>query len=198
MIRPDPDLGGGPPDTHPPDTGSRRVVLVSGLSGAGKASILHALEDLGYDTVDNLPLGLLDAVARRADRDIAIGIDARTRGFDAEQILTTLAGLRRDPALLPELIFVWADEATLLRRYTETRRRHPLAPRGRVSIGIEIEQEITARLRESANLVLDTSDLTLAGLRRLVEEHFGPPGDVNDARMAVSLISFAYAKGLPR
>ena len=180
------------------DTGPRRVVLVTGLSGAGNASILHTLEDLGYDAVDNLPLGLLEDVAKRADRDIAIGIDARTRGFDAEQVLTTLATLRRDSALLPELVFVWADEGTLLRRYTETRRRHPLAPRGRVAIGIEIEQEITARLRESANLILDTSDLPLAGLRRLVEDHFGAPGDANDARMVVSLISFAYAKGLPR
>ena len=181
-----------------PDTGPRRVVLVTGLSGAGKASILHTLEDLGYDAMDNLPLGLLEDVAKRADRDIAIGIDARTRGFDAELVLTTLATLRRDSALLPELVFVWADEATLLRRYTETRRRHPLSPHGRVAIGIEIEQEITARLRESANLILDTSDLPLAGLRRLVEDHFGSPRDANDARMVVSLISFAYGKGLPR
>ena len=75
-----------------------------------------------------------------------IGVDARTRGFNADLVLDTLANLRRNPALLPELVFAWADEATLLRRYTETRRRHPLAPRGRVTEGIEIEQEITAPL----------------------------------------------------
>jgi UPF0042 nucleotide-binding protein len=103
----------------------------------------------------------VEDLAARADRDIAIGIDARTRGFNADQVLDTLANLRRNPALLPELVFVWADEATLLRRYTETRRRHPLAPRGRVTEGIEIEQDITAPLRESANLVIDTSDLPL-------------------------------------
>ncbi|MSP02940.1 MAG: RNase adapter RapZ [Acetobacteraceae bacterium] len=181
-----------------PDTGPRRVVLVTGLSGSGKASILHALEDVGYDAVDNLPIGLLEDVATRADRDIAIGIDARTRGFDAELILATLASMRRNAALLPELVFVWADEATLLGRYTETRRRHPMAPRGRVATGIEIEQEMTARLRDTANLIIDTSDLPLAGLRRLIEDHFGPRGDENDARMVVLLISFAYAKGLPR
>jgi UPF0042 nucleotide-binding protein len=185
----------GPPF---PDTGRRRIVVVTGLSGGGKASILHALEDVGYDAVDNPPLGLLEDLASRADRDIAIGVDARTRGFNAEQVLDTLANLRRNPALLPELVFVWADEATLLRRYTETRRRHPLAPRGRVTVGIEIEQEITARLREAANLIIDTSDLPLARLRELIERRFGPRGDDNDTRMVVSLISFAYAKGLPK
>jgi UPF0042 nucleotide-binding protein len=172
--------------------------VVTGLSGGGKASILHALEDVGYDAMDNLPLGLLENLATRADRDIAIGIDARTRGFDADLVLETLDGLRRNPALLPELIFAWADEATLLRRYTETRRRHPLAPQGRVAEGIEIEVEMTARLREAADLIVDTSDLPLARLRRLIERRFGPPGDKNDARMAVTLMSFAFAKGLPK
>ena len=180
------------------DTGPRRIVMVTGLSGGGKASILHALEDVGYDAVDNLPLGLVEDLATRADRDIAIGVDARTRGFNQELVLDTIANLRRNPALLPELVFVWADEATLLRRYTETRRRHPLAPRDRVTEGIEIEQEMTARLRESANLIIDTSDLPLARLRHLIERHFGRRGDENDAHMVVSLISFAYAKGLPK
>ncbi len=179
------------------DTGRRRIVVVTGLSGGGKASILHALEDAGYDAVDNPPLGLVEDLAIHADRDIAIGVDTRTRGFNADQVLVTLANLRRNPALLPELVFAWADEVTLLRRYTETRRRHPLAPRGRVTEGIEIEQEITARLRETANLIIDTSDLPLASLRQLIERHFGPRGE-NDARMVVSLISFAYGKGLPR
>jgi UPF0042 nucleotide-binding protein len=186
------------PDTPVLDTGQRRIVVVTGLSGGGKASILHALEDVGYDAVDNLPLGLVRDVASRTDRDIAIGIDARTRGFNADLVLEMLATLRRNPALLPELVFVWADEATLLRRYTETRRRHPLAPRGRVAEGIEIEQEITARLREAANLIIDTSDLPLARLRQLIERHFGPRGNENDTCMVVSLISFAYAKGLPK
>ena len=123
------------PSSEPPliDTGPRRIVMVTGLSGGGKASILHTLEDAGYDTVDNLPLGLVEDLASRADRDIAIGVDARTRGFHAELVLDTLANLRRNPALLPELVYAWADEVTLLRRYTETRRRHPLAPHDHAS-----------------------------------------------------------------
>ena len=185
-------------DTPHPDNGPRRIVVVTGLSGGGKASILHALEDVGYDAVDNLPLGLVEELATHADRDIAIGVDARTRGFNSDLVLGTLANLRRNPALLPELVFAWADEVTLLRRYTETRRRHPLAPHGRVVDGIEIEQELTAPLRESANLIIDTSELPLARLRQLIEQRFGPRGDKSDARMVVSLISFAYAKGVPK
>src|SRR5579862_10061829 len=99
---------------------SRRIVIVTGLSGGGKASILHALEDAGYDTVDNPPLDMLEDLATRADRDIAIGIHSRGRDFDAELVLDKLTNLRRNPALLLELVFAWADEATLLRRYTET------------------------------------------------------------------------------
>ena len=181
-----------------PDTGPRRIVVVTGLSGGGKASVLHTLEDAGYDAVDNPPLGLLEDLATRADRDIAIGVDARTRGFNAELVLDTLTLLRRNPALRAELVFVWADEETLLRRYTETRRRHPMVTSGRVAEGIEVEQEITASLREAADLVIDTSNLPLARLRHMIERRFGPAGGENGARMAVSLVSFSYAKGLPK
>jgi UPF0042 nucleotide-binding protein len=184
-------------DTPISDTGPRRIVLVTGLSGGGKASVLHALEDLGYDAVDNPPVELVRDLATRAARDTAICVDARTRGFDVDHVIDTLVTLRRNPALLPELVFVWADEATLLRRFTETRRRHPLAPRGRVAEGIEIEQQTTARLREFASLTIDTSHLPLARLRDRIERHFSRRGEENDARMMISLISFAYAKGIP-
>ena len=113
-----------------------RVVLVTGLSGGGKASVLRALEDLGYEAVDNPPLRMLEEMVTRSERRLAIGVDARTRGFDAALVLQALHRLRANPALRPELVYAWADETTLLRRYTETRRRHPLAPQGRVSDGI--------------------------------------------------------------
>ena len=98
----------------------------------------------------------------------------------------------RQPALRPELVFAWADETTLLRRYTETRRRHPLAPQGRVADGIAREELLTAPLREAADLVIDTSDLPLGSLRRLIERHFGAGSDAEESRLVVSLISFAY------
>jgi UPF0042 nucleotide-binding protein len=175
-----------------------RVVLVSGLSGAGKSSVLHELEDLGYEAVDNPPLAMLEDMVKRSERKLAIGVDTRTSGFDAGLVLQALTRLRAEPSLRPELIFVWADQTTLLRRYTETRRRHPLAAEGRVSEAILREEEITARLREGADLVIDTSELPLASLRRLIDRHFGTESDAEESRLVVSLISFAYKFGLPR
>ncbi|MGE0221721.1 MAG: RNase adapter RapZ [Acetobacteraceae bacterium] len=175
----------------------QRVVLVTGLSGAGKASALRALEDLGYEAVDNPPLQMIDEMIEPSERRLAIGIDARTRGFDADRIMETLERLRANPELRLELLYVLADDATLLRRYTETRRRHPLALQGRVIDGVNTEREITRRLRTGADLVIDTSNLPLAGLRRLIEQHFGVKGETNQNRMVVALVSFAYPRGLP-
>lgn len=175
----------------------QRVVLVSGLSGAGRASILRALEDLGYEAVDNPPLTLTEALVGRSERPLAIGLDARSRGFDAASVLDTLERLRRNPALRPELVFAYADEAALLRRFTATRRRHPLAPDGRVADGIAREVALTAPLREAADLVIDTSDTPLPALRRLVDARFctAAPGELG---LMVALMSFAYPHGLPR
>ena len=115
---------------------SLSVVIVSGLSGGGKASILRALEDAGYEAVDNPPLTSLEDMIARGDRRLAVGLDARTRGFDAAAVLDTIGRLRSAPGPLIQLVFAKADESTLLRRYTETRRRHPLAPQGVVADGI--------------------------------------------------------------
>jgi RNase adapter protein RapZ len=180
------------------------MVLVSGLSGAGRASVLRTLEDIGFEAVDNPPIELITDLAARAlasgeTRRIAVGVDARARGFDADAVTGVLATLRRNPAVRAELVFVWADEAVLLRRYTETRRRHPLAPQGRVADGIAAEQLLTASLHEAADLLIDTSDLPLAALRRTVEERFSGAGpEERQVKLAVSLISFAFPAGLPR
>ena len=180
---------------------STTVVIVTGLSGGGKASILRALEDVGYEAVDNPPLTMLEEMVAPAEptpgaRKLSIGIDARTRGFDAADVLAAIARLRTDPELRLQLVYAWADESTLQRRYTETRRRHPLAPQGVVAEGIAAELALTEPLREGADLLVDTSGLPIADLRRLIERHFGTGAD--GAQMAVSLMSFAYPKGLPR
>jgi UPF0042 nucleotide-binding protein len=175
-----------------------RIVLVTGLSGGGKASVLRALEDIGYEAVDNPPLSMLEDMVTLSEKKLAIGVDARTRGFDAGLVLETLERLRRNPSLRPELIYAWADETTLLRRYTETKRRHPLSPQGRVAEGIAREEKLTAPLRNGADLVVDTSDLPLGSLRRLIERHFGAGSDAEESRLVVSLISFGYKFGLPQ
>lgn len=179
------------------------VVLVTGLSGAGKASVLRALEDLGFEAIDNPPLTFIEELVQRGDpggfRRLAVGVDARSRGFKAEDVLAMLDRLRANPALRPELVYAWADETVLLRRFTETRRRHPLSPGGRVSDGIAAEQLLTAPLHDVADLVIDTSDLPLAKLRELVEARYGADGaSEQQPGLAITLMSFAFPAGLPR
>ncbi|MDR3538879.1 MAG: RNase adapter RapZ [Acetobacteraceae bacterium] len=176
----------------------RRIIVVTGLSGGGKSSVLRTLEDLGYEAVDNPPLPMIEEMVSRSDRRLAVGVDARTSGFDASVVLDTLARLRATPGLRPELVYAWADETTLLRRYTETRRRHPLAPQGPVTDGIAAEEALLVRLHDAADLVIDTTDLPIAGLRRLIERHYGNEDAPGASQLMVSLVSFAYPRGLPR
>jgi UPF0042 nucleotide-binding protein len=176
------------------------VVLVSGLSGAGKASILRALEDVGFEAVDNPPLTLVEQLVSRGERPLAIGLDARTRGFDAPEVLETLDRIRLNPSIEATLVYATADASALLRRFTETRRRHPLAPQGRVTDGIEQEARLTQPLRDAADMVVDTTDLPLADLRRLIERRFARPAGAASGRVSLTLtlMSFAFPAGLPR
>lgn len=180
-----------------------RVVLVTGLSGAGKASVLHALEDLGYEAVDNLPFALLENMLNRSHPDqplrVAVGVDVRSRGFDAADLVGMVDRLRRDSGMRIDLVYCTADEGVLLRRYTETRRRHPLAPQGRVIDGIVAERALTAPLKDAADFVNDTSERSLAALRQWIDSNFGPgDGEVSARGLSVSLVSFGYPNGLPR
>ncbi|GBR03076.1 RNase adapter RapZ [Acetobacter oeni] len=176
----------------------RQILLVTGLSGAGKSSILRILEDLGHEVIDNPPLGMLDEIVARGDRPIAIGVDSRTRGFDASAVLAAVARLRLSPQLRTEVLYATADRNTLLRRYTATRRRHPLAPHGSVKEGIDAETALTAELRACADMVIDTSDLSAPELRRLIETRFGSWHGSPDEGLTVVLMSFAFPAGLPR
>ncbi len=171
----------------------RRVVLVTGLSGAGKASIMHVLEDLGFEAVDNPPLMLLDTLIQRGHGRLAVGIDARTDGFDPCALIDAV-GRHRARGQRIDLVFATADDAALLRRFTATRRRHPLAHAGRVAEGITAERAVTATLRRAADLVLDTTDLPTPALRRQVEERLSLDAAV---RLSLTLVSFAFPTGLP-
>lgn len=170
-----------------------QIVLVTGLSGAGKLSILRALEDLGFETVDNPPLAALPELAAAAEKNLAIGVDARSRGFSAESVLAALRDLRREAKFAPALIFATAADEALLRRYSETRRRHPLAQSGAIAEGIVLERTLTAPLARAADWLVDTSALPLPRLRHFVEQRFG----MNGPGMALSLVSFAYPGGIP-
>ena len=177
----------------------REVVLVTGLSGAGKASILNVLEDLGFETVDNPPLSVLEALVGDGSQALAAGVDCRTRDFDAATALRLLDRLRLRPDIAVSLVFATAEPDVLLRRFTETRRRHPLAPGGplgsRVADGIARETALMASLTDAADLIVDTTDLPLPDMRRLIERRFRPEGGPG---LAVTVMSFGYPKGLPR
>lgn len=186
---------------QPPAAGSapRPVVLVTGLSGAGKASILRTLEDLGFETVDNPPLSILEELVADGLTPLAIGVDARSRGFRAAEVAGAFQRLKDRTDIAASLVFATAETAVLLRRFSETRRRHPLAPGGplgsRVAEGIARETELLHPLAEAADLVVDTSELPLPDLRRMIERRFRPAGA---AGLGIAVLSFGYPRGLPR
>jgi len=172
------------------------VVVVTGMSGAGKSSVLHAFEDLGYETVDNPPLRLIDSLLPGADaRPLALGIDARRAEFSAAGLLAALERLRARPGVRVTLLFCQAEDEALRRRYTETRRRHPLAAEGGVAEGIQRERAALAPLLEASDLVLDTSEMPLPRLRERIAAEFAP--DPVSA-LSVAVVSFSFRQGLPR
>lgn len=177
-----------------------RVVVLTGMSGAGLSTAMHTFEDLGYETVDNLPLALLDAVALHGaapEHPLAIGINSRTRDFSAEAVLQRLDTLRdRLGETAPiALVFLDCEDDMLQRRYTETRRRHPQAAELSVRDGIAAERGMVARLRDEADLALDTTTLSVHDLRRVLSGHYALD---RSAGLQVFVTSFSYRTGLPR
>lgn len=174
-----------------------RVLLVTGMSGAGRSTALKMLEDIGYETFDNLPAALVPALVESAAADgpaIAIGADLRTRGFAAATTLETLAaGVGRAGCELC-VLFVDCDDERLERRYTETRRPHPLAGDHPIVDGIRRERRAVSALRDRADLVIDTSALTTTDLKRVLTGHFA----LDACGLRIFVTSFAYRRGLPR
>ena len=173
----------------------RRVLVVTGMSGAGKSSALRALEDAGYETVDNLPVALLDAVVAAGQGNLAIGIDARTRDFDAAALLATIENTRAGTGLPIGIVFLDCDSEILNQRFSETRRPHPSAENLPVSEGIELERHLLAPLSEQAEMRIDTSKLSAADLKRILS---GQYGGTEAQPLRVFLMSFGYRYGLPR
>ena len=170
------------------------ILLVTGLSGAGKSVALKALEDIGYEAVDNLPLSLLDALlgATGSERRLAIGIDVRTRAFDPEHVLA-IAGAGGPRSI--RILYLDCAGHELVRRFSETRRRHPLAVDRPAGDGIAMEREILEPLRRVADVVIDTTDFSSNDLRRAIARRFAAP----DAHtMTLTVMSFGYSRGLPR
>jgi UPF0042 nucleotide-binding protein len=177
-----------------------RVILVTGMSGAGHSTALKTFEDIGYEAVDNLPLSLLQSLAARPGADVArplaIGIDIRTRGFAADTFLAELERLAQQPELDVRLLFLDCDDEILFRRYTETRRRHPLTADRPVADSVRHERQMMMALRNRADLAIDTTMLTSADLRRLLKGHYALAQQ--GQHMAIFVVSFSYRHGVPR
>jgi UPF0042 nucleotide-binding protein len=175
-------------------------VIVTGLSGSGKTHAIRALEDLGYFCVDNLPSQLIPTFAELASRDdaglerVAIVVDVREGGF-LKQFPKVYRKLKAMPGVEPRLIFLEANRSSLVRRFSETRRPHPLAPDRSVGEGIDEERRKMSRIRSLADLIIDTSNLTVHELRDVfmrMTQHDRPRSE-----MVVNLVSFGFKHGPP-
>lgn len=175
------------------------VLIITGLSGSGKSTVLRALEDVGYFCIDNLPLSLLSPFLQEVSRShqdhrkIALVMDVRTRGF-LQNYAKVFKRLERQGYRL-HVLFLEADEGALIRRFSQTRRQHPLADRESISHALRQERESLEGLRQLAHRIIDTSSYNPHQLRKLIIAEYS---DLSvEKRMALHLISFAYKNGIP-
>ncbi|MDQ2092236.1 RNase adapter RapZ [Marimonas arenosa] len=174
-----------------------RCVMVTGPSGAGRSTAIRVLEDLGFEAIDNLPLSLLPRLLEGPGhgRPMALGIDARNREFSASGLIEVIDGFSRTYGRPLDLLYLDCREDVLIRRFSETRRRHPMAPAESPAEGIAREFDLLVPIRARADILIDTSELTPHDLRAEVERWFA----VDAGRgLAVSVNSFSYKRGLPR
>jgi UPF0042 nucleotide-binding protein len=175
---------------------SPRVVFVTGPSGAGRTTAINALEDLGFEAIDNLPLSLLPRLLEGPppERSMALGTDARNRDFSAEGLVAEYERLAATDGIEADLLYLDCDAVTLQRRYSETRRRHPLAPEDDPANGIARELDLLGPLRRGASVLIDTTSLSPHDLRKEIERLFAPR---DGAKLTVTVTSFSYRRGLP-
>jgi len=186
------------------NSGQPRVLLVTGMSGAGRTTALKALEDLGFEAIDNVPLALLKSLVQPIQpsfgapgltRPLAIGIDIRTRDFGAEAFVAELDRLASEHGVDARVLFVDCDDDELKRRYDETRHRHPLAQDRPVADGIAHERRMISGLRDRADIAVDTTGLGPGQLKRILKGHFASEAE---GQLSIFVTSFAYRRGLPR
>lgn len=174
-----------------------RLVLVTGPSGAGRSTAIKAFEDIGYEVIDNLPMSLVTRLVdgQPAARPIALGIDVRNRDFNASALIELIDKLTRNPRAMVDVLYLDCQPSVLIRRYNETRRRHPLAPDQSPEEGVEREIDLLGPIRVRADHLIDTTELTVHGLKEQVIRWYAR-GDAPG--LAVSVESFSYKRGLPR
>jgi UPF0042 nucleotide-binding protein len=174
------------------------IVVVTGPAGAGRSTAIRALEDFGFEAIDNLPLSLMPRLIAGPPvaRPLVVGVDPRTREFDVAALTDLLDAIGARPGCRPVLVFIDCAPGVLIARYSETRRRHPSSPHESPHVGIEREATLLAPLRKRADVLIDTSAMTVHELKAELARWFAPADSA--ARLAVTLQSFAYPRGLPR
>ncbi|MBE9636173.1 RNase adapter RapZ [Salipiger mangrovisoli] len=177
--------------------GPQHVVLVTGPSGAGRSTAINALEDFGFEAIDNIPLGLIPRLLEgpALERPLALGVDIRNRDFTVDGLLSLQAALAAEPQIAPQLLYLDAAPTVLARRYSETRRRHPLAPDSAYTEGITRELALLEQARTAADILIDTSELSPHELRAQLATWFA--GE-QAQQLAVSVQSFSYKRGVPQ
>ncbi|ADO41404.1 RNase adapter RapZ [Ketogulonicigenium vulgare] len=172
-----------------------RIVIVTGPSGAGRTTAIRAFEDMGFEVIDNLPLSLLPRLfdGPPPARALALGIDARNRDFSVPALFEALRQLGDIPGVQGELLYLDCSEDVLIRRYSETRRRHPLSPAEAPQMGIRRECALLEPVRAISGTLIDTSALTIHELRAEIEATYGA-----GVGLSVTVTSFSYKRGLPR
>lgn len=174
-----------------------RLVFVTGPSGAGRSTAVRAFEDMDYEVIDNLPLRLVPRLidGTPSGRPIALGLDVRNRDFNATALIELIDTLTRNPEVALEVLYLDCAASELIKRYSETRRRHPLAPYQTPTEGIAREIDLLMPVRVRADHLIDTSDLSVHDLKAEMGRIFGRD---SASALAVSLQSFSYRRGLPR
>jgi len=175
---------------------SAPLVFITGPAGAGRGTALNALEDMGFEAIDNIPLSLVPQLlsGQTVMRPLALGIDPRTRDFGVDAFLDMLESIARDATQWVELLYLDCGTPTLLRRFSETRRRHPMSDGDSAAAGIEREIALLAPIRQRADYLIDTSEMSPHDLRAAMGRWFGITGS---SAMTVTVLSFSYKRGLP-
>ena len=173
-----------------------KVLLVTGPSGAGRSTAINAAEDFGFEVIDNLPLSLLPRLLTGNHRQpLALGLDVRNRDFSAAALIEAIDLMSAELGDGLQVLFLDADDDALLRRYSETRRRHPLAPSGTPLEGISAEKELLIPIRSRADFLIDTSQFSPHQLKAEIVKLFLPH---DGKQLSVTVQSFSYKRGLPR
>jgi RNase adapter protein RapZ len=185
------------PKITPPRDAFAGLVLVTGPSGAGRTTAINVLEDLGFEVINNLPLSLLPRLldGPPLSHPLALGLDIRNRDFSIDALISAIDGMTKRPDIATQVLYLDASEEELVRRFSETRRRHPLVESGSLLSGISREKELLVPIRARADVLIETTGLSPHDLRAEIERLFAPD---EGHMMNVTVHSFSYKRGLPR